>query len=78
MSQSTLRRSRQGQSGGYRTIHFNGADDVPVLLLVVLDKGERDNITQAERNELRKAMASYEQEYRDGVAKRLKQWGGGA
>lgn len=36
----------KGKSGGYRTIHFNGADDVPVLLLVVLDKGERENISQ--------------------------------
>jgi hypothetical protein len=62
----------KGKSGGYRTIHFNGADDVPVLLLVVLDKGERENISQAERNELKKAMAIYEQEYRAGVAKRLK------
>ncbi len=28
----------KGKSGGYRTFHFNGADDVPVLLLAVLDK----------------------------------------
>lgn len=63
----------KGKSGGYRTIHFNGADDVPVLLLVVLDKGERENISQAERNELKKAMVTYEREYRTGVAARLKQ-----
>ena len=34
----------KGKSGGYRTIHYNGADDVPVLLLVVIDKGERETI----------------------------------
>ena len=62
----------KGKSGGYRTIHFNGADDVPVLLLVVLDKGERDNISHAERNELKKALATYELEYRAGAAKRAK------
>lgn len=62
----------KGKSGGYRTIHFNGADDVPVLLLVILDKGERDNISHAERNELKKALATYEQEYRAGAARRAK------
>ena len=28
----------KGKSGGYRTIHYNGSDDVPVLLMVVIDK----------------------------------------
>jgi hypothetical protein len=58
----------KGKSGGYRTIHFNGADDVPVLLLVVLDKGERANLSRGEQNELKKALETYEKEYRAGVA----------
>ena len=57
----------KGKSGGYRTVHYNGADDVPVLLLVVMDKGDRDNLNQAERNELRQLMQTYETEYRAGV-----------
>jgi hypothetical protein len=61
----------KGKSGGYRTVHFNGADDVPVLLLVVLDKGDRDNLSKAERNELRKLMRTYEVEYRAGVAAKV-------
>jgi hypothetical protein len=40
---------------------------VPVLLLVVLDKGDRDNLSQAERNELRQIVQTYEVEYRKGV-----------
>jgi hypothetical protein len=43
----------KGKSGGYRTVHYNGADDVPVLLLLVIDKGERGNLTQNERNSAR-------------------------
>jgi len=61
----------KGKSGGYRTVHYNGADDVPVLLLVVLDKGDRDNLSQADRNELRKLMQTYEAEYRAGVAAKV-------
>jgi hypothetical protein len=61
----------KGKRGGYRTVHFNGADDVPVLLLVVIDKGDRDNLSQAERNELRSLVQTYEAEYRRGVAARV-------
>lgn len=61
----------KGKSGGYRTIHYNGADDVPILMMAVIAKGEKDNLSQAERNELRKALADYEQEYRKGVAAKV-------
>jgi len=67
----------KGKRGGYRTVHYNGADDVPVLLLVVLDKGDRDNLSQAERNELRKMMQTYEAEYRAGVAAKVVKIGTG-
>jgi hypothetical protein len=68
----------KGKRGGYRTVHYNGADDVPVLLLVVLDKGDKDNLSQSERNELRKLMQTYEAEYRAGVAAKVAQMSGGA
>jgi hypothetical protein len=67
----------KGKSGGYRTVHFNGADDVPVLLLAVIDKGERANLSQAERNELRQIMQTYETEYRKSVAKKVAEIKGG-
>jgi hypothetical protein len=63
----------KGKSGGYRTVHYNGADDVPVLLLLVIDKGERGNLTQSERNELKKLMQDYERDYRASVAAKVKQ-----
>ncbi len=41
-----------GKSGGLRTIHYFGGDDVPVFLLSVYSKGTRDNLSRGERNEL--------------------------
>jgi hypothetical protein len=63
----------KGKRGGYRTVHYNGSDDVPVLLLLAIDKGEKDNLSQSERNELRKLMQTYEEEYRAGVAAKVAQ-----
>jgi hypothetical protein len=63
----------KGKRGGYRTVHYNGPDDVPVLLLVVLDKGDRDNLSHEERNELRKLVQTYAAEYRAGVAAKVTQ-----
>ena len=63
----------KGKSGGYRTVHYNGADDVPVLIMAVIDKRAKDNLSPAERNELRKALADYEKEYRKGVAAKVAQ-----
>jgi len=68
----------KGKRGGYRTVHYSGSDDVPILLLVVLDKGDRDNLSKGERNQLRKLMQTYEAEYRAGVAAKVGQIPGGA
>ena len=68
----------KGKRGGYRTVHYNGPDDVPVLLLVVLDKGDRDNLSHEERNELRKLVQTYAAEYRAGVAAKVTQMQEGA
>src|SRR5580704_14421707 len=58
----------KGKSGGYRTVHFNGADDVPVLLLAAIDKGDSSNLSQGERNQVKKMVETYEADYRAGVA----------
>jgi hypothetical protein len=47
-----IRRPGSGKSGGYRVITYYGGDDVPVFLLTVFAKGEKDNLTHAERNGL--------------------------
>src|SRR5262245_22480284 len=56
----------KGKSGGYRTISYYAADDVPVVLLALIDKGERADLTQAERNALRSRLTNYAPTYRAG------------
>jgi hypothetical protein len=60
----------KGKSGGYRTISYFAGKDIPVLLLALIDKGERADLTQTERNELRKELAGYSRDYRSSVRKR--------
>ena len=57
----------KGKSGGYRVITFYSGVDVPVFLLNVFAKGDRVDLSQADRNELRKALAGLADDYRKGV-----------
>jgi hypothetical protein len=61
----------KGKSGGYRTIHYFAGDDVPVLLLALINKGESANLSKAERNALQLELKGYASDYRDGVAERV-------
>jgi hypothetical protein len=61
----------KGKSGGYRTVAYYAAEDVPVLLLALIDKGDRANLSKAEQNELRKELAGYAADYRAGVHRRI-------
>jgi hypothetical protein len=61
----------KGKSGGYRTVSYYAGDDVPVLMLALINKGERNNLSHAERNALRKELAGYAQDYRSGLRKRV-------
>ncbi|HQT63431.1 MAG: addiction module toxin RelE [Acidocella sp. 20-57-95] len=62
----------KGKSGGYRVITFYSGDDVPVFLLNVFAKGDRVDLSQAERNELRKELAGLAADYRKGVRSNVK------
>jgi hypothetical protein len=57
----------KGKSGGYRIVTYFAAPDVPVLLLAVINKGERANLSKAERNALRKELQGYADDYRASV-----------
>lgn len=59
----------RGKSGGYRTDF--AAADVPIAVLALIDKGERDNISKAERNEIKAYLSTYADDYREGVRKRI-------
>lgn len=62
----------KGKSGGYRTVHYFGGEDVPLFLLALIDKGERANLTRAERNMLAQELAALAADYRAGVSARLR------
>jgi hypothetical protein len=61
----------KGKRGGFRTVHYYAGDDVPVLLLALIDKGEDENLSKAERNELRIELAAYADDYRKGVIEKV-------
>jgi hypothetical protein len=61
----------KGKSGGYRVITFYAGARLPVFLLALYAKGERANLTKAERNELRSILGSIVKTYRKGVLRRV-------
>lgn len=46
------RRGGQGKSGGVRVIYYYHDDLMPLYLLTLFAKGDKTNLTKAERNEL--------------------------
>ena len=64
-----FRRPGTGKSGGYRVVTFYAGRDIPVFLLAVFTKGDRDNLSKAERNELHDVLAGMAVGYRKGRKK---------
>ncbi len=56
----------KGKSGGYRVVTYFAADDVPALLLVLINKGERADLSQAER-----LLQGFADDYRASVKARI-------
>lgn len=54
----------KGKSGGYRIITYYAADDVPVFLLDAFGKGEKVNLSKAERNQLREILKTLAEDWR--------------
>ena len=52
----------KGKRGGYRVITFYSGKEVPVFLLAVYSKGEKANLSKAERNELKGILGDIVQE----------------
>jgi len=57
-------RPGKGKSGGYRVISFFSGPDIPVFLLTVFAKNDKANISQGEKNALRKALGMMVDTYR--------------
>ncbi|MBU2960476.1 type II toxin-antitoxin system RelE/ParE family toxin [Citreicella sp. C3M06] len=54
----------KGKSGGVRVITFYSGEDIPVFLLDVFSKGERIDVSQSERNEMKKILGEMAESYR--------------
>ena len=53
----------KGKSGGVRIITFYSGEDIPVFLLNVFAKGDKVNLTKAERNALKKVLGGVAEAY---------------
>lgn len=63
----------KGKSGGWRVVTYFAAADVPVFLLALVDKGERADLSQAERNLLRQTLGDLAEAWRASAATRSRQ-----
>ena len=59
-----LARPGQGKRGSYRVITFYGGGDIPVFLLSMFAKNEKSDMSQAEKNELKKILKVLPETYR--------------
>lgn len=62
----------RGKSGGYRVITFFAGEDIPVFLLDIYGKGNRANLSKAERNELRAVLTELPKAWRAARDARVK------
>lgn len=62
----------KGKRGGARVITFYGGPTIPVFLLAIFAKGEKIDLTAAERNELKRLLSELVATYRKGVERRVK------
>jgi|TARA_R110000868_G_scaffold77939_5_gene222898 hypothetical protein len=53
----------RGKSGGVRVIYYHHNGAIPLFLLAVFGKGEKANLSKAERNNLAKFTSSLLQNY---------------
>lgn len=54
-----------GKSSGIRVIYYFYNEDIPLYLLTVFGKNEKDNLSKAERNDLTKLVRLLVQYWRD-------------
>jgi hypothetical protein len=63
----------KGKRGGYRVVSYYAADDVPVLLLALIDKGSQADLPKAEQNALRQLLSGFAERYRAGMRRRVRE-----
>lgn len=50
-------REGEGKSGGYRVIYYFHSEHIPLFALLIYGKNEKANLTQAEKNDMRRLTA---------------------
>lgn len=63
----------KGKSGSYRIITYYAAEDVPVFIMDVYAKGEKINLSAAEKAELKKILSSVAEDWRASVREKVKE-----
>ena len=56
----------KGRSGGFRVISYFAGEELPVFLVTVYAKGDRADLSAAERAEIKRELAHLASEYRKG------------
>jgi hypothetical protein len=59
-------KNNKGKSGGIRVL-YHYSKNILVLLITLYGKSEQDNISQSERNELRKLIPQLVSKYKEGL-----------
>lgn len=62
---------QRGKSGGYRVVSYFAGDDIPVFLLDIFAKGEKINLSQKERNQLKDILGGIADDYRRSVKQKV-------
>ena len=62
----------KGKRGGYRVITFYTGPDLPLFLITLFSKGEKLNLSQAERNAMRRELVGLAEDYRRGVMRHVR------
>lgn len=65
----------KGKSGGARVVTYYCGEDVPVFLLDVYAKGDKVNLSQRERNELKEVLMSIADAYRASCKEKTREIG---
>lgn len=53
----------KGKSGSYRIVTYYGGQNIPVFLITVFGKGEKSNLSDAEKNAVAKLTKKLRDEY---------------
>ena len=56
----------KGKSGGYRVVTFFSGPSIPVFLIDIFATGDKNELTQSERNNLKQVFAELVREYTRG------------